>query len=98
MAKWIAMEKARAGLRHEVVCPNVMGRTKEKIGQSKRVRAGSLAIVDKPRVARTCILRALCFANAMFCFCSVFLFFAFIGSMTPRSIVLDALRQPHDVR
>ena len=29
MAKWIAAEKARAGLRHEVVSPNVTGRTKD---------------------------------------------------------------------
>ena len=48
MAKWIAAEKARAGLRHAyaVVRPNVTGRTKERIAQSKRARAGSLAIVD----------------------------------------------------
>ena len=46
MAKWIAEQKARAGLRHAVVCPNVTGRTKERIAQSKRARAGSLAIVD----------------------------------------------------
>ena len=31
MVKWIAAEKARAGLRHAVVCPNAImtGRTKE---------------------------------------------------------------------
>ena len=46
MAKWIAAENARAGLRYAVVCPNVTGRTKERIAQSKRARAGSLAIVD----------------------------------------------------
>ena len=46
MANWIAAEKARAGLRHAVVCPNVTGRTKERIVQSKRTRPGSLAIVD----------------------------------------------------
>ena len=46
MAKGIAAEKARAELRHAVVCPNVTGRTKERIAQSKRVRAGSLALVD----------------------------------------------------
>ena len=46
IAKWIAAEKVRAGLGHAVVCPNVTGRTKEKIAQSKRARAGSLAIVD----------------------------------------------------
>ena len=42
-----------------VVCPNVTGRTtKESITQSKWARAGSLAIVDQPLVARACILRA----------------------------------------
>ena len=47
MAKWIAAEKVKAELRHAVImCPNVTGRTKERIAQSKRVRAGSLAIVD----------------------------------------------------
>ena len=57
MAKWIAVEKARAG--HAVVCPNVTRRTKERITQNKRARAGSLALVDWPQVARiTCILLA----------------------------------------
>ena len=46
MAKWIAAEEPRAGLRHAVVCPNVTGRTKERIAQSKRACAGSLALVD----------------------------------------------------
>ena len=46
IAKWVAAEKARAGLRYAVVCPNVTRRTKEMIAQSKRARAGSLAIVD----------------------------------------------------
>ena len=46
MAKWIAVEKVRAGLRHAVVCPNVTGRTKERMVQSKRACTGSLAIVD----------------------------------------------------
>ena len=40
MAKWIVAEKAKARLRHAVVCPNV------RIAQSKRARAGSLALVD----------------------------------------------------
>ena len=44
--KWIAAEKTKAGLRHAVVCPNVTGRTKARIAQSKRARAGSLALVD----------------------------------------------------
>ena len=46
MAKWIVAEKVRAGLWYAVVCPNVTGRTMERIVQSKRARAGSLAIVD----------------------------------------------------
>ena len=52
MANWYADEKARAGLRHAVVCPNVTGRTKEGIAQSKRARAGLLALlVDELQVA-----------------------------------------------
>ena len=39
-------DKTKAGLRPAVVCPNVTGRTKKRIAQSKRVRAGSLAFVD----------------------------------------------------
>ena len=46
MTKWIAAEKARDGLRHAVVCPNYTGRAKERISQSKRIRVGSLALVD----------------------------------------------------
>ena len=46
MAKRIAAEQVRAGLRHAVVCLNVTEMTKERISQSKRVHAGSLAIVD----------------------------------------------------
>ena len=39
MAKWIAAEKVMAGLRHAAVCPNVTGRTKERIAQGKCARA-----------------------------------------------------------
>ena len=46
MAEWIAAKKARAGVRHAVVCPNVTGRAKNSIAQSTRARAGSLAIFD----------------------------------------------------
>ena len=45
MVKWIVAEKTKAGLQHAVVYPNVTGRTKERIAQSKRARAGSLALV-----------------------------------------------------
>ena len=58
MAKWIAAKNVWARLRHEVVCPNVTGRTKERIAQSKVARAGSLPIVDQPQMARTRIFRA----------------------------------------
>ena len=46
MAKWIVAEKTKAGLRHAVVCPNVTGKTKKRIAQSKRARASLLALVD----------------------------------------------------
>ena len=46
MTKFIAADKVRAGLRHAEVCPNVTGRTKGKIAQSKRIRADSLVILD----------------------------------------------------
>ena len=46
MAKWVAVEKAKTGLWHVVVFPNVTKIIKDRIAQSKCVRAGSLAIVD----------------------------------------------------
>ena len=46
MAKLIVAEKDKAGLRHALVCPNATRRTQERIAQSKRARAGSLALVD----------------------------------------------------
>ena len=46
MAKRVVAEKTKAGLRQAVVCPNVTGRTKKTIAQSKRARGGSLALVD----------------------------------------------------
>ena len=45
MAKGIVAKKVKAGLRYAVVCPNATG-TKERIVQSKRARAGPLALVD----------------------------------------------------
>ena len=64
MAKWIVAEKNKAGLRHPVVCPNVTGKTKERIAQSKRACAGSLALVDLPQVARTYALRVFGLQNS----------------------------------
>ena len=46
MTKWIAAERAKTAIRHAVVCPNVTGRAKERVAQSKRARARFLAIVD----------------------------------------------------
>ena len=46
MVKMIAAGKARAGVRHTVVCSNVSGRIMERIAQTKRDRACSLALVD----------------------------------------------------
>ena len=60
---------------HVVVCPNVTGRTKERIAQSKRARACSVAIVDYSREWRELVssgrmscclslaLRLVCFAS-----------------------------------
>ena len=83
MAKWIAAAKARAGLRRAVIYPNVTGKTKERIAQSKRTRAVLIAIVDYPQVAQTCIPRA--FGLQMSCrlslvSCLFRLFFVFILS------------------
>ena len=36
----------RAALRHAETCPNVTGRTKERVAQSKRARTGLLATID----------------------------------------------------
>ena len=103
MARLIVAEKTKAELRHAVVCPNAAGRTKERIVQSKRARAGSLALVDYPQVARELVsFRRLvrrchdvdlwcyvCFV--LFCFalfCFVFRLHAFVEAAAPRSIVL----------
>ena len=95
MAKWTAEEKAKAGQRRALVCPNVTRRTKDRIAQSKRARAGSLATVDNPQVARTCILRTFLFADAIlsisrvtFIFSVLFCFvFVFLLSLKPRPFV-----------
>ena len=46
MTNWIAAERARAAIRHAETCPNVTGRTKERVAQSKRARTGLLATID----------------------------------------------------
>ena len=75
-------------------------RTKHRIAQSKRAHAGSLAIVDQPQVARTCIPRAfrlkmsccLSLVLRLFCFCYVLFSFrlhVFIEAAALRSIVVQ---------
>ena len=67
MAKWIAEEKARTGLRHAVVYPNVTGRTKDRISQSKRARDPS-SLVFYSRLATSSAklyLSGVSFADAM---------------------------------
>ena len=81
MPKLTAAEKASAGLRHAllIVCTKVTGRTTDRIAQSKRGSCWSLAMVDYPQVARTCILRAILFADTMLAFSflwrSIYFFF-----------------------
>ena len=65
MAKWIAAEKARAGLGHAVVCPNVTGRTKERIAQRKRAR---VVLVCSPLLTSH-KWRELVFSGRLVCRC-----------------------------
>ena len=58
MAKLTSSEKVRAGLRHAVVCPNVAGRAKEMLAQSKWARTGLHNMSCHLFVA----LRLFCFA------------------------------------
>ena len=74
----------------------------EDIPQSKRARAGSLAIVGYPQVARTCILRAnvvLFFSGVTFVLlCFVFVFFTCIKAAAVRSIVTRYVCTPVAIR
>ena len=74
MAKWIVAEKAKAGLRHAVVCPNV------RIAQSKRARAGSLALVDLWRELVSSG-RLVCRCHDVFLWCYVCFCFASFSSL-----------------
>ena len=92
-AKWIVAEKTKAGLRHAVVCPNVTGRTKKRIAQRKRARAGSLAPLLTSHMWRKLVSsgRLVCRYHGvfslvlrLFCFAS---FFASMLSLKPRPFV-----------
>ena len=92
MAKWIGAEKPKPGLLHAVVCPNVTGRTKERIAQSKRARAGSLALLTSHKWRELGVWFAdvmTSFSGVPFVlFCFVFVYYAFVESAALRSIVL----------
>ena len=96
MSKWIAAEKSKAGLRHAVVCPNVTGKTKEGIAQSKR----GLVLVRSPLSTshNWCELvpsgRLVCRCHDVFLWCYLcfvllrFRLYAFVEAAALRSIVL----------
>ena len=96
MAKWIVTEKARAGLRHAVVCSNVTGRTIRR-GQPK---ASGLVLVRSPlltsRKSRELVSSwcLVCRCHAIFLWCYVcfvlhrFRIYAFVEAAAVRSIVL----------
>ena len=95
MAKLIAAEKAKAGLRHAVICPNVTGRTKERVAQSKRARAGSLALLTSHKWRELVYSgRLVCRCHNVFLWCYLcfvllrFRLYAFIEAAALRSIVL----------
>ena len=46
MVKWIAAEDVGPGLLQRIIYPNITGRAKERIAQSKLARTGLLATVD----------------------------------------------------
>ena len=106
MTKWIAAEKYRAELRHATLCPNVAGRTKERIP-----KASGLVPFRSPKLTshkwREHISSGLCFADVMSSFSGVtlilfcFVFF-FLLSPKPKPFVQSffdthAPRQPHAV-
>ena len=97
MAKWIVADKTKAGLWHAVVCPNVTGRAKKRIAQSKRTRAGSLALVDYNHKWRELVSsgRLVCRCHdvfslvlRLFCFASFFRLCASVEAAALCSIVL----------
>ena len=97
MAKWIIAEKTTAGLRLAVVCPNLTGRTKERIAQSKGARASSLAFIDYSHKWRELVPsgRLVCRCHDVFLWCYIcfvllrFRLYAFVEAEALRSIVIQ---------
>ena len=102
MAKWIAAEEARAGLRHAVVRPNVTVRTKERIPP----KASGLVLVRSPLSTshkwRELVSsgRLVCKCHDVFLWCClsflffVFVFYHFVEAAALRSSVLRYARAP----
>ena len=95
MAKWIAAEKAKAGLRHAVICPNVTGRTEERIAQSKRARAVRSPLLTSHKWRELVPSeRLVCRCHYVFLWCYVcfallrFRLYGFVEAAGLRSIVL----------
>ena len=78
-------------LYNAVECSDVTGRTKKRITQSKRARAGSLATVDNLQVARVCILQAfglqMSYRLSLVLRLFPFVSFSFLLSLKPRPFV-----------
>ena len=90
MAKWIAAEEIGDGLRHAEVCPNMTGRTKEMMAQSKRALARSLAGGPNlyPPGVFVCRCPTAFLWRYVFSFLFCFRIFAFIEPAALRPIVL----------
>ena len=96
MAKWTAAEKTKAGLLRAIVCPNVMGNTKERIAQKS-----GLVLVRSPLltshkwrelVSSAARLIYRCHDVFLWCYVSFLLFlfglYACVEAAALRSIVL----------
>ena len=102
-------ERAKAGLRHAVVCPNVTGRTKKRLAERKQARAGSLALVDYLIATSGANLYPSdvwfadrchdVFLRCYLCFVLLrFLLYAFVEATALRSIVLRYAGAPIAIR
>ena len=100
MAKWIVAEKTKAGLRHAVVSPNVTGRTKERIAQSKRAHRTLCSPLLTSHKWRELVpygsLVCRCHDVFLWCYvwldfallCFAFRLYAFVEAAALRSIIL----------
>ena len=92
MAEWIPAEKAKAGLRHAIVCPNVTGRTEERIAKaSGLVLVRSLLLTSHKWRELVSSGRLVCKCHVVFLCCYVrfvlLRFFVSMLSLKPRPFV-----------